>query len=157
MCRIRRSMIPLRSCCKFMFAGETSYDKSYENQSDTVCHDNVFVYGGRMIPQDWLYPFDFSAFIQSEVSPRQSQNLQKTGRKGGHYIRHSVREIRNYIIPIPPAPPAGAAGCGSLIVDTTDSVVSSVDATLVAFWRALLVTFAGSRIPFSTISTYSSL
>ncbi len=85
-------------------------------------------------------------------------NLQKTGRKGGgHYIRHSVREIRNYIIPIPPAPPAGAAGCGSLIVDTTDSVVSSVDATLVAFWRALLVTFAGSRIPFSTISTYSSL
>ena len=52
-----------------MFAGETSYDKSYENQSDTVCHDNVFVYGGRMIPQDWLYPFDFSAFIQSEVSP----------------------------------------------------------------------------------------
>ena len=33
-----------------MFAGETSYDKSYENQSDTVCHDNVFVYGGRMIP-----------------------------------------------------------------------------------------------------------
>ena len=49
-----------------------------------------------------------------------------------HYIRHSVREIRNYIIPMP-APPAGAAGCGSLMVDTTDSVVSSVDATLVAF------------------------
>ena len=44
----------------------------------------------------------------------------------------SFRQIRNYIIPIP-APPAGAAGCGSLIVDTTDSVVSSVDATLVAF------------------------
>ena len=72
-------------------------------------------------------------------------------------IGSPLREIRNYIIPIPPAPPAGAAGCGSLIVDTTDSVVSSVDATLVAFWRALLVTFAGSRIPFSTISTYSSL
>ena len=33
-----------------MFAGETSYDKSSENQSDTVCRDNVFVYGGRMIP-----------------------------------------------------------------------------------------------------------
>ena len=65
-----------------MFAGETSYDKSSENQSDTVCRDNVFVYGGRMIPQDWLYPFDFSAFIQSEVSPRQSQNLQKNWSKG---------------------------------------------------------------------------
>ena len=69
----------------------------------------------------------------------------------------SFQQIRNYIIPIPPAPPAGTAGCGSLIVDTTDSVVSSVEATLVAFCRALLVTFAGSRIPFSTISTYSSL
>ena len=40
---------------------------------------------------------------------------------------------------------------------TTDSVVSSVDATLVAFCRALLVTFAGSRIPAFTMSTYSSL
>lgn len=36
----------------------------------------------RKFPQDWLYPFDFSAFIQSEVSPRQSQNLQKNWSKG---------------------------------------------------------------------------
>ena len=33
------------------------------------------------------------------------------------------------------------------MVATTDSVVSKVDATLVAFCNALLVTFAGSRIP----------
>ena len=68
------------------------------------------------------------------------------------YIRRDV----DYIIPIP-APPAGAAGWGSLMVDTTDSVVSSVDATLVAFCSALLVTLAGSRMPSSTISTYASL
>ena len=57
---------------------------------------------------------------------------------------------------MPPAPPAGIAGTSSLIVATTDSVVSSVDATLVAFCNALLVTFAGSRIPSLTISTYLS-
>ena len=39
---------------------------------------------------------------------------------------------------------------------TTDSVVRSVAATLVAFCNALLVTFAGSKIPAATISTYSS-
>ena len=38
---------------------------------------------------------------------------------------------------------------------TTDSVVSNVLATLVAFCNALLVTLAGSRIPASTIFTYS--
>ena len=43
-----------------------------------------------------------------------------------------------------------------MIVATTDSVVSSVDATLVAFCNALLVTFAGSRIPASIIFTYVS-
>ena len=53
-----------------------------------------------------------------------------------------------YIIPIP-APPAGIAGASSLMFATTDSVVNSVDATLVAFCNALLVTFAGSRIPYS--------
>ena len=60
-----------------------------------------------------------------------------------------------YIIPMPGLP-AGIAGASSLMFATTDSVVSSVDATLVAFCRALLVTFAGSRIPASTIFTYSS-
>ena len=55
---------------------------------------------------------------------------------------------------IPPIPaPAGAAGVSSLIFATTDSVVSKVEATLVAFCRALLVTLAGSRIPASIIST----
>ena len=42
------------------------------------------------------------------------------------------------------------------IFDTTDSVVRRVDATLVAFCNALLVTFAGSRMPAFTISVYSS-
>ena len=36
---------------------------------------------------------------------------------------------------------------------TTDSVVRSVEATLVAFCNALLVTLAGSRIPALIIST----
>ena len=58
-------------------------------------------------------------------------------------------------MPIPP--PAGIAGAGSLVFATTDSVVNNVDATLVAFWSALLVTLAGSRIPAFTMSTYSSL
>ena len=63
-------------------------------------------------------------------------------------------EIRAaYIMPMPPAPPAGIAGVSSLMLATTDSVVSSVLATLVAFCRALLVTFAGSRIPASIIFT----
>ena len=51
----------------------------------------------------------------------------------------------------------GIAGCGSFFVATTDSVVRSVDATLVAFWSADLVTFTGSRIPALTISQYSSV
>ena len=52
-----------------------------------------------------------------------------------------------YIMPIPGAPPAGIAGAGSLMSATTDSVVNKVEATLVAFCNALLVTFTGSRIP----------
>ena len=61
----------------------------------------------------------------------------------------------NYIIPIPGLP-AGIAGSSFLIEATQLSVVSKVEATLVAFCNALLVTFAGSRIPEATISTYSS-
>ena len=61
----------------------------------------------------------------------------------------------DYIMPIPGAP-AGIAGVSSLMLETTASVVRSVPATLVAFCNALLVTFAGSRIPFFTMSTYSS-
>lgn len=40
--------------------------------------------------------------------------------------------VANYIIPMPGLP-AGIAGAGSLMSATTDSVVSKVDATLVAF------------------------
>ena len=62
------------------------------------------------------------------------------------------RSFLYHIIPPMPAP-AGAAGVSSLMFATTDSVVSKVEATLVAFCSALLVTFAGSRIPASIIST----
>ena len=60
-----------------------------------------------------------------------------------------------YIIPIPAGAPAGIAGASSLIFATTDSVVNNVEATDVAFCNALLVTLAGSMIPFSSMSTYS--
>ena len=43
------------------------------------------------------------------------------------------------------------------MVETTDSVVSRVAETLVAFCSALLVTLTGSRIPAWIMSTYSSL
>ena len=44
-----------------------------------------------------------------------------------------IRLVANaYIIP-PIPPPAGIAGASSLMLATTDSVVRSVDATLVAF------------------------
>ena len=59
-------------------------------------------------------------------------------------------------MPIPAPAPAGIAGVSSLIVATADSVVRSVEATDVAFCNALLVTFTGSRIPASTMFTYSS-
>ena len=70
-----------------------------------------------------------------------------TGHKESTKLR-LVPLMTSYIIPpMPPMPPAGIAGASSLILATTDSVVSNVEATLVAFWSALLVTFAGSRIP----------
>lgn len=71
-------------------------------------------------------------------------------KNGSGHSRSRIRQ--NYIIPIPPGA-AGIAGVSSLIVETTDSVVRSVDATLFAFCSALLVTLAGSRIPSLTIST----
>ena len=74
-----------------------------------------------------------------------------------HPFKGPVHFVRDYIIPIPPAPPAGIAGVSSLMLPTTASVVSREDATLVAFCRADLVTFAGSRMPASTMSTYTSL
>lgn len=61
-----------------------------------------------------------------------------------------------HIIPSMP-PPWGIAGAGSLMLATQASVVRKVEATLVAFCRALLVTFVGSMMPTSTMFTYSSL
>ena len=75
---------------------------------------------------------------------------------GTFFVFFCTRSLNAYIIPPMPAP-AGIAGAGSLMVATTDSVVSRVLATLVAFCRAVLVTFAGSRMPLFTMSTYSSL
>ena len=68
---------------------------------------------------------------------------------------HILRSNTDYIIMLGSA--AGAMGAGSLMVATTDSVVSRVEATEVAFCRALLVTLAGSRMPASTMLTYTSL
>jgi hypothetical protein len=54
--------------------------------------------------------------------------------RGGPYVHLFVSSYRwdQYIPPIP-APPAGIGGWGSFLVATTDSVVSSEEATLVAF------------------------
>lgn len=63
-------------------------------------------------------------------SPRQLQNQEPPGAK---MFTCSVYLRGSYIIPpMPPAPP-GIAGVSSLMLATTDSVVSRVDATLVAF------------------------
>jgi hypothetical protein len=54
--------------------------------------------------------------------------------KNSHEITNEAEfRIRYYIMPIPAPAPAGIAGAGSLIIATTDSVVRSVDTTLVAF------------------------
>ena len=57
----------------------------------------------------------------------------------GTKLSLSYRTLTYIIPPIPP--PAGIAGASSLMFATTDSVVRSVDATLVAFsfvWKTLL-------------------
>lgn len=59
----------------------------------------------------------------------------------------------SYIMPPIPPMPGAAAGSSLLMFATTDSVVRKVEATLVAFCNALLVTLAGSTIPAATIST----
>ena len=84
---------------------------------------------------------------------------EKQSRKKGvkkrtpHGVLLKIFFCAGYYYIMPGAPPAGMGGMGSLMLDTTDSVVSRVDATLVAFCRALLVTLTGSRMPASTIST----
>ncbi len=75
---------------------------------------------------------------------------------GNALLRSPQIDSFYYIIPPIPGPPAGIAGVSSLMFATTDSVVRSVLATEHAFCSALLVTLTGSRIPASTISTYSS-
>ena len=57
-----------------------------------------------------------------------------------------------YIPSIPPPIPAGAAGAGSLMSATIDSVVKTVAAIDAAFWSAERVTFVGSTIPAPTMS-----
>ena len=53
-------------------------------------------------------------------------------------------------------PACGATGAGgSGISVIAHSVVSSIPATEAAFWRAHLVTFAGSMIPASIMFTHS--
>lgn len=66
---------------------------------------------------------------------------------------HMHESLCVYIIPMPPPPIGGIAGVSSLMSATTDSVVSRVDATEVAFCNAERVTFTGSIIPASIILT----
>ena len=70
------------------------------------------------------------------------------------WVSDASPELMRYIIP---GAPAGMAGTGSLMLATAASVVRKLEATLVAFWSAHLVTLAGSRIPASIMLTYSSL
>ena len=60
--------------------------------------------------------------------------IKKTAATGATVFALLIFYSWDYIIPIPPAAPAGAAGTGSLMFATTDSVVRKVEATLVAFY-----------------------
>lgn len=67
------------------------------------------------------------------VKYRGCGNQKRTVLSHSPHIKYIIHiSVHDYIMPIP-APPAGIAGVSSLIVATTDSVVKSVDATLVAF------------------------
>ena len=86
--------------------------------------------------------FGFGHFHFSELEklqcPQQAKayNKKKTPRQRSFQKFHTLYIRGNdlhYIMPIPAPAPAGIAGVSSLMLATTDSVVSSVDATLVAF------------------------
>ncbi len=67
--------------------------------------------------------------------------------------RMSTDYIMPPIPPMPGAPPAGIGASGSGMSVTSASVVRIIFAMDAAFEMALLVTFAGSMIPASTISS----
>ena len=72
------------------------------------------------------------------------------------FILYYLSAVFQYIPPIDGST-AGAADAGSLMSATSDSVVSTIDATDAAFWSAERVTFVGSTIPLSIMSAYSSV
>src|SRR3990167_5416507 len=71
------------------------------------------------------------------------------------YIMPPIPGCMPPIPPPPPPPPISSLDCGFSAISA--SVVRSRPATLDAFCIALLVTFAGSTIPASIMSQYSSL
>ena len=91
------------------------------------------------------------------VASSSCRDIRKIAAHPNVRARSSVRLLCSLFYHIIPGAPAGIAGAGSLMMATAASVVRKLDATLVAFWSALLVTLAGSRIPPSIMLTYSSL
>src|SRR5699024_10131123 len=83
------------------------------------------------------------------------KDLQKS--KSFYYLIFYSQGRNQYIPPMPPIPPVGSAAeaSGSGIVATAASVVNSKADTDAAFCKAERVTFVGSIIPASIMSTSS--
>ena len=144
--------------CSFTAQDSSRQASRYRLASHTVCSQKI-----RPSKQAWrAHSLCILRYHSQSRAYALSVRLRQTfarSRRGKNKCRFAplVFPSAPYIIPMPPAPPAGIAGSGSLMFATTDSVVSRVLATLVAFCNALLVTLAGSRMPAFTISTYSSV
>lgn len=104
-------------------------------------------YGKNYVLEITLFPFRLSNFVARRLS---------TVTFWSFVIFYAAQAVyKNYIIPIPPPMPdiSGIAGAFSSGMSTTAaSVVSNIEATLAAFSKADLVTFAGSTIPALNIS-----
>ena len=135
------------------------------------------LYPNRFPPQRrQFFGYSYSRFCnrsqaRSTMTMKECTLTQKHAKGSQHFLRcrlpfqFAQRPLMfsvssHFLLPYQYIPPmsgfAGAAGAGSLMVATTLSVVRKLEATLVAFSRALLVTFAGSRMPELIISTYLS-
>ena len=96
---------------------------------------------------------NFTDYARRKVSHKHSPSKKKAAAKATAFFDYRI--VDQYIPSMPP--PAGAMGAGgSGMSATSDSVVRRVAATEAAFWRAVLVTLVGSRMPFCTRSQYSS-
>ena len=124
--------------------------------------------GGRLVAASSIslvLPFGQVSLIPLRLlSPPQPLSLGCGGVPRGRKQKRSPRNIRGdldkkqraYIMPSMPGM-AGMAGAGSGLSATRDSVVSTRAETEAAFCRAERVTFAGSMMPATSISQYSSM